>query len=294
MPRPLRGRIGSCRVAVLTVTPEEFLALRDCLETGANLVGTEYYVREMLRSQEYDVVVRRASGQTNLLSAEATGDFIEDFRPEFIFLVGTAGGHSGRDELCLGDVVVADFIDYSGYVKYKDGQVLARKNPHDHPSLYLRQKFAEPLRTDPEAWRQRINCQRPDNGEPKVLIGGLVAGDILMGDAGYPEQRRILSAFDKALAFEMEAVGVARAVFKSRSSVHYNPQFMVVRGISDLVDRDAAENQATREAWTPYAVATAGAFTQVLVDRVLGAPQPSFASRVTIREFVRTVLRRRR
>lgn len=281
-------------MAVLTVTPQEFQALRNCLGTSSNLVGTEYYVRRVVANQEYDVVLRRASGQTNLLSAEATGDFIEDFRPEFIFLVGTAGGHSGRDGLALGDVVIADFIDYSGYVKYKDGQVLERKNPHDHPSLYLREKFAEPLRNDPEIWRTFINHQRPDNGQPTVLIGGLVSGDILMGDAGYPEQQRILTVFDKALAFEMEAVGVARAVFKSRSSVHYNPQFLVVRGISDLVDRDAAENQTTREAWTPYAVATAGAFTRVLVERVLNAPRPSFAARVTISEFVRTILKRRR
>ena len=127
-----------------------------------------------------------------------------------------------------------------------------------------------------------------------VVIGGIVAGDILMGDAANPEQWSILQRFDKALAFEMEAFGVARAVFKSRDWVHYNPQFLVVRGISDLVDVDPGENQATRVAWTPYAVATAGAFTQALVERVLSAPQPNFAPRVTLSEFISKYLRRRR
>lgn len=293
MPRPLRGRIGSSRVAVLTVTVQEFQALRNCLGTNNNLANTEYYVRRVVPNHEYDIVLRRTSGQTNVLSAEATGDFVEDFRPEFIFLVGTAGGHSGRD-VALGDVVVADFIDYSGYVKYKEGQILDRKNPHDHPSLYLREKFAEPLSNDPRAWRHLINQPRPEDGEPDVMIGGIVAGDILMGDAARPEQQSILERFDKAIAFEMEAFGVARAVFKSRSSVHYNPQFLVVRGISDLVDVDPGANQATRVAWTPYAVSAAGAFTRVLVERVLGAPRPDFAPRVTLSEFVGSYLRRRR
>ena len=279
---------------MLTVTVQEFQALRNCLGTNTNLDGSEYYVRRIVANDEYDVVLRRTSGQTNVLSAEATGDLIEDFRPEFIFLVGTAGGHSGRDDVALGDVVVADFIDYSGYVKYKEGQILERKNPHDHPSLYLREKFAEPLRNDPAVWRNLINQPRPEHGDPKVVIGGIVAGDILMGDAANPEQWSILQRFDKALAFEMEAFGVARAVFKSRDWVHYNPQFLVVRGISDLVDVDPGENQATRVAWTPYAVATAGAFTQALVERVLSAPQPNFAPRVTLSEFISKYLRRRR
>jgi len=196
---------------------------------------------------------------------------IFDFAPDFIVLIGTAGGYGGRDELKLGDVVVCDYVEFSGYWKYREGQILRRKIAHDHPSLYLREHFFEDLRVSPQSWRPNVQIAPPDPGEPSIRFGEIVAGDDLLGDPDNAEQRRILEFFDKALGFEMESAGLARAVHKARKWANYNPQFAVIRGVCDLVNRDAALSQQTRIDWTGHAVSAAAAVAKELVDRLLMA-----------------------
>jgi nucleoside phosphorylase len=264
------GLFGSARVAIITVTEQEFPTVRDVFGLTQNVPDSCYYVADRT-ARIHDVVLRRSSAQTNLISAESAAEMIYDFRPQFILLIGTAGGYDGRDGLELGDVVVADYVEFSGYWKYKENQILRRKLAHDHPSLNLRDNHAEPLRVEPASWRPRILVERPGPGEPDVYIGEVVSGDILLGDPNNAEQKRILEFFDKALAFEMEAVGLARAVYKARKWVDYNPQFTVIRGISDPVNTNAAGNQVFRATWTPYAVSAATAVSKAIVERILAA-----------------------
>jgi nucleoside phosphorylase len=264
----MAGSVGRARIAILTITTEEFDIVSDVFAVKKNLPATPYFVAD-LNAEVHRVAVRRSSAQTNLISAEAAGELIEDLRPDFILLIGTAGGYGGREELELGDVVVAEYVEYSGYWKYKEAHVVQRKFAHDHPSLFLLDRFVEALRTDESLWRPRVAVKRPREGKPKLRRGEIVAGDRLYGDPENPEQRRILEFFDKALAFEMEAVGLARTVYKARRTVYYNPQFMVIRGISDLVNQDADGNQNARKEWTPYAVSAACAVASVLVEGLI-------------------------
>ncbi len=250
----------------MTVTIEEAEAVQEVFGLNHQLPGTGYTTDSPSDGRRFRIVHRRMPQQTNVISVQVAGGLIEDFRPQFLLLIGTAGGHSGRDSLSLGDVVVADYMDYSGFWKYKEGAVFERKLPHDHPSGHMVENYVEPLRARPQRWIERIRTPRPSLGCPKLFIGGIVSGNILLGDPNNEEQRRILDHFDKAYAFEMEGYGVSSAVYKARSSVHYNPQYLVVRGISDLVDQDPASNQATRQQWTPYAVSAAAAFASVLLD----------------------------
>jgi nucleoside phosphorylase len=261
-----RGRIGSAQVGLMTVTIEEAKVVARTFALDTALPGTGYTTNKVDASSNFQIVHKRLPNQTNLMSVQTAGDLIEDFRPAFLILIGTAGGHSGRDGLNLGDIVVADYVDYSGYWKYKKGAVIERKMPHDHPSGHLIQNYAEPLRVSPKRWIDRIQIKRPGESIPKLFIGGLVSGNILLGDPKNKEQVRILNHFDKAYAFEMEGFGLSSAVFKARTSVYYNPQYLLVRGISDLVDRDAEGNQETRVAWTPYAVSAAASFAAVLLE----------------------------
>jgi nucleoside phosphorylase len=249
---------------------EESAIVRDGFNLQQNIPETRYYIAD-LNVKHHDLVLRRATGQTNLLSAESTGEIIFDFAPEFILLIGTAGGYGNRDGLKLGDVVVSDYVEFSGYWKYKEDQVLRRKIAHDQPSLYLCDNFIEDLRGRPGSWRPHVRVVPPNPGEPSIHLGEIVSGDDLLGDPDNAEQRRILEFFDKGLGFEMEAVGVARAIYKARKWVGYNPQFIVIRGVSDLVNMNAAENQETRILWTQYAVSAATAVAKVLVERLLQA-----------------------
>ena len=260
----LPTRLGHATVALLTITPEESDGVCAAFDLKDD-VGA-YAVPKSNRKNKYTVVMRRAPSQTNVIASLMVSKVIEDFRPDYLILIGTAGGHSQRDELKLGDVVVADYIDYSAYWKLKEGKFLERKQACDHPSLYLRETFAEILRRHPERWVPRLRLKRPDNSTPAVLMGGVVAGELLLGDSNNAEQKRILDTYEKALAFEMESFGVARTVYSSRSSVHYNPQFMIIRGISDLVDKDPAENQKARKEGTPLAIDAAATFAKALTE----------------------------
>jgi nucleoside phosphorylase len=262
----LEGKKGRARVALLTVTVEEFEVVRTVFGLNTNVEGTPYFVSGA-RQSPFEVVGRRAPGQTNVISEKAAGDLIEDFRPEFLILIGTAGSCQAR-AVRLGDVVVADYVDYSGYWKLVDGRVLLRRNPHDHPSLFLHEGFVERLRVEEEVWRRHIAVARPVAGQADLHVGNLVSGDLLLGDITNPAQRYIIDYFDKAIAFEMEGFGVARAVFQSRRFVYYNPQFLIVRGISDYVDVDPAGNVGTRGLWTNYAVSAATAVAYALVQKM--------------------------
>jgi nucleoside phosphorylase len=264
----VRGRRGAARVALLTVTEAEFQSVREIFQLRHNLAGTPYFVQAQSLDETYDLILLRHPSQTNTVANETARSVIDHYKPEFLVIIGTCGGHSARN-VTMGDVVVAEYVDYSGYWKYSKKSVLLRKVPHDHPSGYLLQNFVEPLRVAPDEWIPRITEPRPQAGIPSLIIGGIASGDILFGDPGNREQKRIMKFFDKANAFEMEAYGVARAVYNARSSVHYNPQFLVVRGVSDLVDRDAEENNGVRVAWTPYAVASAAVVAKVLTERLL-------------------------
>jgi nucleoside phosphorylase len=268
--KPVRGRIGNSRIAILTITTDEFDGVREVFKLNQEVMGSAYAVEAVSKKNEYRIVLRRAPAQTNVISAQLTRIVLEDFRPDYLFLIGTAGGHSEREKCGLGDVVVADYIDYSAYWKLNAGAYEERKHACDHPSLHLLENFAEGLRRNPGDWIPHLKTDRPEGSKsPKVLMGGIVAGELLLGDSDNAEQKRILTQYRKALAFEMESFGVARTVYQFRSSVHYNPQFLIVRGISDLVDKDAGGNNAQRKLWTPLAIEAAATFAYVLIDRLL-------------------------
>jgi nucleoside phosphorylase len=272
---PLEGKIGLARIGILTVTVEEFAIVQRLFRATQNIPRSGYFVEHLADPHKYDIVLKRINQQTNIVSCEVAGGLLEDFLPELVILIGTAGGNSGQDHLGLGDVVVAEFISYAGYWKYKEGMAFERKLPHDHPSNYLMQNFVEPLRVRTDSWKPRISHARPagaEQSEPKMIIGEFVSGNSLYGDPTNAEQQRIISYFDKACAFEMEGFGVGRAVHAFRNSVYYNPQFLVIRGVSDFVDKDGEQNQAARALWTPYAVHASVAVAMTLVEEYLRAP----------------------
>jgi nucleoside phosphorylase len=280
----LRGKLGFTKVGILTITDEEFRAAQRIFHTQHNIPNSPYFVTGANPSESYDVVVRQASDRTNTPAFRATAALIEDLRPVYIFLVGTAGGvlkdvnaGKGRDGTRLGDVITGDFIDYTEFVKLRGRESLQRKIPHDHPSLYLRENFAQTLRAT-TAWHAWIGEERPTPDEvPTVLVGNIAAGEKILSSPSSEYQKDLVDRFDKALAFETESFGVAHQVFCARSSVHYNPQFLVIRGISDFVN--SPESDATRQNWTPYAASAALAFTKCVVEKLLlhFSPEPEAA-----------------
>ena len=277
---PLVGRLGTARIGVLTILPEEFSAVQTVFGGLRNIPGTPYYVdgdADIQRSR-FDIVARRAVDRGNLPASQALGGLLEDFKPAFVFLVGIAGGFGGRDGLTLGDVVIADAVEYCEFKKLHKGKILHRLVPLAHPSAYLRSSFAEPLCLEPQRWLRHVRLERPVDGEAKAIIGNIVAGETLMADPGSTLQKAILKHYEKALAVDMESFGVAREIFGHRSGLFYNPQYLIIRGISDLVNPEAAnvDNQETRDRCKPYAAEVAAAFAWTLSTDCLMATRTHF------------------
>jgi nucleoside phosphorylase len=284
----------------VTVIREELEAAMEVFQAHTRLRGTGYFVPELREDKDYPFVLTKCKGRTNLPATEAVQSVIEDFRPAYLILTGIAGGMNERDGVTLGDVVVVDHVSYSEFTKNTPGKVARRYEPYDHPSLYLRGDIAEPLTLD-ENWQRflPVEAGRPGEGQPKVIVGNLVAGEKVQGDPENPFQMELLETFDSALAVDMESYGFGRGVYKGRRSVHYNPQCLIVRGISDIVEERTADavqeevsgeaapnaapadgaaearlsppldNNATRKLWKRYAALTAAAFTRAVVEDLL-------------------------
>jgi nucleoside phosphorylase len=272
------------RVGVLTIIDEEFECVREALNADAQVSGP-YYTTDPASCQ---VVLRQAADRGNIQAVQPTRDLIESFQPEMVLIVGIAGGIAGRDNIQLGDVVVANYLHYAEFRKATDGADRARFAAYDHPAVSLREELVDPARR--AEWQTRIAVQAPENVSPPVVhIGGVVATEKVMGDPDHAEQRRLVATFDDALAVEMESVGVGRAVHEARGEVNYNVRFIVIRGISDLVHSRspglagatgggdataAANNNSQRQLWKRYAAASAAAFAAEVVDMMLATTDP--------------------
>lgn len=276
------GRIGTARVAVLTIIDEEFGAARGALGTTSHVEGTPYYRRAPL---DNGVVLSQAIDRGNVPATNAARDILENWRPEVLMLMGIAGGIFGRDSVALGDVVVPRYLHYGEMRKLTPQGDLRRYVAFDQPAKNLQESFVDPTRRE-QHWYAGIS-QAPPDGEqasPGVLTGSLVAGEKIMGNPSHHEQRLLVSDFNDAVAVDMESFGVARAVFEQRGDVNYNPRFLVVRGISDLVratksrtrvsTRQEQDNNEQRQLWKLYASATAAAFVAELSSRILRVLDP--------------------
>lgn len=262
-----QGRVGRADIVVLTVLDVEFDAARRLLRLQSRIPRTSYYTTHAEReTRRRRVVTMRMADRGNVPAAEAVQDAIEDFYPGYLILVGIGGGFANREGLRLGDVVVADYIDYAEFAKLQDGELKQRKQAHDHPSLFLRATIASAA-GDSE-WQHLIDVRKPDGstGKPRWVEGNLLAGEKVWSDQGSGYQQAVMEYFDKAIVVEMESFGVARATFKARYQPEYNPQLMVIRGISDLVDQDNSNEQ--RAFWAEYAATSAAAFTAAAVNEL--------------------------
>jgi nucleoside phosphorylase len=269
------GRLGTARVGILTIIDEEFDAMRAVLQADRNVPHSPYYTN----AASLDVILRQAPDRANVPATSAAARLVEDFRPEVVAVVGIAGGIEGRDGVALGDVVVASYLHYSEFRKLAEAGDLRRYYAYDQPAVSLRDTYVDPERRD-GSWIGRIAGARPAEGQPKVIVGSIVAGEKILGNPTHEEQQRVVREFTDAVAVDMESVGVARAVHDARTSVDYSPRLLVVRGVSDLVravepvDLVAAaeQNAGERATWKAYAAWAAATFAHAVALRFLSSP----------------------
>jgi nucleoside phosphorylase len=220
-----RRELGRAKIGIVTITAEEFDQARRVFRADTALLGTPYFIAAAENEQRPAIVLCQASARSNIPAYQTASRLLEAWRPEYIFLTGTAGGVKQKDggkeseRLELGDVVVANYIDYVEYAKLTADGIAPRRIAYDHPSTHLRTNFVTSVIAE-KRWQERIDCRRPDEKktQPRVHVGNVAAGEKIFADYAGEHQIKLLELFEKAIAFEMESYGVAVLWTTTRSS----------------------------------------------------------------------------
>ncbi|MBI3272014.1 MAG: hypothetical protein HYZ53_23675 [Planctomycetes bacterium] len=292
----LKGRVD---VGIITIRQDEYDAVYDRLfEPNATEGGHRTYSISTVTTRDGSkrtVCLVKSISQGNGPAQDATRDMIEDLNPQWILLVGIAGGVAA-DEFSLGDVILATEIkdlrtqalnqdkeperaihaapahksvsDIASALrpleKHLDGWSSRKSIGRSRPPVSL----DEP--TDfygPQEWQSKVrdSLQRHFGGakrkrNPIVLAGPIASSDNLVKDASAVEAWR--KSVRDILGFEMEAAGV----FEAANRRHGAYPVFAVRGISDIVGYKRHAD------WTMYACHSAAAFAVALIRSSLLGP----------------------
>lgn len=200
----------------------------------------------------YNVIVMSYPGMGRVQAGIATANAIHRWRPNCVLLVGIAGGVEQRG-VHLGDILVAEqVIDYD-LQKLKEGEEEIRwKAFQTDGQLRL---FAENLTA--ADYQPFLPENRPGEGTPQVFFGNIASGDKV--DARGEIIAMVGKTWPNLIGIEMEAAGTALAALQDA----HRPRFFMVRGVSDLADKD--KDTARVGDWRQYACDVAAAYAVALL-----------------------------
>lgn len=181
-------------------------------------------------------------GMKNVEMALATERAIQKFHPQFVLLIGIAGG--------VKDVRIADVLIATKAYSYEAGKedadgFKARPSAESFSADLL--AFAQQISRSPD-WKKRTADQAAG---AQVFMGPIAAGDKVVASANNPTYQRIKQHFNDTLGLEMEVAGFATALQKYRH-IHS----LAIRGISDLCE---GKSETDKENWQPVAADRAAA-----------------------------------
>ncbi len=251
------------KAVVLTALPTEYRAVRRHLSGVSETVhrGTVYEIGSFVGDKNTDWQVCLAEiGVGNPGAAAEAERAIAYFAPEVMLLVGVAGGIK---DVQIGDVVVGTKI--YGYESGKAARVFQIRHTVFNSSYDLEQRArAEAKRED---WLSRINKSSPPTF--RAFVAPIAAGEKVISSRKAALFSFIGKHFGDALAVEMEGIGFLEAA-------HANQQVraMVVRGISDLIDKAKSDARGLQE----LASSNAAAFAFEVLAKY--SPQGSIGSSI--------------
>jgi nucleoside phosphorylase len=298
---------GDVDFGILTIREDEFRAVLkrfpDNFGDGRAHGRRSYNMRrlDLGGGDAYTIAIIRCVEQGNGEALAATRDLLEDLAPQWVLVVGIAGGVPAP-EFTLGDVVVSTrIVDFSVEALLKDGSyehaVTGGPLHPDAADLAINLPALEAA-LGPWNVSESIGMERPsvdlspghfygdDNWQKKVrdaitahfrdpprapifTDGVIASSDKLVKDA---DRLQVwLKLARQVRAVEMESGGVHRATYGR------DVAFLAIRGISDIVGFNR------EPAWTEYACNTAAAFTRALL---LARP---IGSRQTFRAFLESL-----
>jgi nucleoside phosphorylase/glycosyltransferase involved in cell wall biosynthesis len=222
--------------------------------------GTMYFTGLVGRRQVKIVAVgMEAAG--NLGAAVAATKILRDVRPDYLFVVGIAGGVRG-DQSC-GDVVVSSEIVYYEPAKVLDDRTVPRARAVAVTPRWLSSLAAQSS--------QRLHSEF--GALPQIRVGTIASGEKVIHGAAHLAD--VLGGWS-ALAIEMEGAGVAEAASQSESNV----PVVVIRGIADIMGdlKASIDPAADRER-------AAGAAVKVALELATRLPLPEDSPADTLGAF---------
>jgi nucleoside phosphorylase len=211
---------------IITAIPVEYKAVRQHITDLKEVTHPKGNVYELGSFQgEYHpwTVGIAEVGAGNNTCALQTERAISYFDPEVVLFVGIAGGIK---DVNLGDVVAAEKA--YGYEKGKVGHDGFLVRPEVGISSYeiFERAKAEAKKED---WKLRLP-QKDQKRRLKAIIKPIAAGEKVVAEKRSEIYKLIRTNFNDTVAVEMEGSG-----FYAACHANGNLQFLIVRGISDLL-----------------------------------------------------------
>jgi len=214
------------RAVILTAIPLEYEAVKKHLTDVGECIHKKGDVYEMgkfngaYHDWEIGIVTVGAGNNTCAYKTERAIDY---FNPEVILFVGIAGGIK---DLSLGDVVAAEKA--YGYESGKVSSTGFLVRPEVGKSSYqiFERAIAEARN---ETWKERLPI-RYQRKKLKAITGAIAAGEKVLAEIRSEVYDLIYKSYNDTVAVEMEGSG-----FYTACHANENLQFLIVRGISDLL-----------------------------------------------------------
>ena len=259
----MAGHAQMGTVVVLTALNLEYAAVRAHLaglRRVTHRAGTGFEIGH-LADVPVRVVIAR-TGEGNTAAAVVANRAIDAFDPRMVLFVGIAGAL--KDDLALGDVVVATRVYASHGGKEESGGFLARPRAFEAPHELL-------------DLAQHLDVTRSWPSAPgfAVHFKPIAASEVVLNSRRTPLARQLRAHYNDAVAIEMESAGAAQAAHAS----HALPT-LTIRGISDKADghKHAADTDGSQERAAANAAAIAftlvRAWSQSVADPINTKPDP--------------------
>jgi nucleoside phosphorylase len=213
------------RAVILTALPVEYLAVKKFLTGLRDVVNPQgaVYEQGIFAADGFDWEVGIAEVGAGIAGAAIeTERAISHFNPDILLFVGIAGGL--KDDVAIGDVVAATKV-----YGYESGKIapegfLTRPAFGQSAFALVQRARAESKKVD---WLKRGEI----TGKPKVVVGAIAAGDKVLASKDSDIFELLRSAYNDAIAVEMEGYGFLSAAF-----AYPEIKAIVIRGISDMVE----------------------------------------------------------
>lgn len=254
-------------VLLLCAIPVEWEAISSHIEDSyEHTVGQASCLRGKidLSGRKIDAVLVEV-GVGSLDAALNTAAAVSEFEPSLVVFVGVAGG---LKDVQLGDVVIASKVHYYEAGKEDDGGFHPR--PDSPPA---------PLRIADTA---RAVARFAKDLDFDIVVAPIAAGEKVIASSDSIAASTIRSAYGDAKAVEMEGAGFFGAMRR-----HPSVDFVLIRGISDLLD---GKGKSDSDGWQPTASGHATTVAIQFVERYFQGDTWEVASTSAVEEEVREAI----